>query len=99
MARSLTNDQLHELRQGNASFGSAISALKEGYKVTRNGWSNPMFREPHVWLELQVPDENSKMTLPYIYMVKNKDKFPCDLSCESILAEDWTTIEESVKEE
>lgn len=88
MAKSLTNDQLDELRQGNGSFGSAIEALKQGYKVARSGWNNS-----NIWLELQVPDENSKMTLPYIYMVKNKNKFPCNLSCESTLAEDWTTVE------
>jgi len=43
MARSLTNDQLHELRQGNASFGSAIEALKQGYKVARSGWDKGNF--------------------------------------------------------
>lgn len=66
------------------NFGQALEILKKGGKVTRCGWNNP-----NIWLELQIPDEHSKMTLPYIYMVKNESKFPCDLSCESILAEDW----------
>lgn len=69
-------------------FSNALEALKGGHKVTRISWNNK------VHLELQVPDEHSKMTLPYIYMVKLRegytDKFPCDLSCESILANDWT---------
>ncbi len=68
-------------------FDSALLALKSGYKLTREGWNNP-----NIWLELQVPDKNSKMTLPYIFMVKGENKFPCDLSCESLLAEDWTVI-------
>jgi len=70
------------------NFGIALSALKNGCKVTREGWNNKT-----IWLELQVPDAHSKMTLPYIYMVKGENKFPCDLSCESILAEDWRIIE------
>jgi hypothetical protein len=39
MARSLTLEQLDELRQGQGSFGSAVAALKEGYKVARSGWN------------------------------------------------------------
>jgi len=69
------------------NFGEALEALKLGKKVTRKGWSNK-----DIHLELQVPDKNSKMTKPYIYMCKYKDKFPCDLSCESIMGEDWVII-------
>ena len=39
MAKGLKNYQLDELRQGNGSFGSAIEALKQGYKVARSGWN------------------------------------------------------------
>jgi len=39
MGKGLTNDQLDELRQGQGSFGSAIAAVKEGYKVARSGWN------------------------------------------------------------
>jgi hypothetical protein len=68
-------------------FGGALNALREGKKVTRTGWNNSS-----IWLELQIPDEHSKMTKPYIYMVKGDDKFPCDLSCESILGVDWVIV-------
>lgn len=71
----------------NLNFGMALVFLREGKKLTRAGWNNA-----NIWLELQVPDANSKMTLPYIYMVKLADKFPCDLSCESILANDWMIV-------
>ncbi len=70
------------------NFGQALEALKGGKKVTRKGWNNPA-----ITIELQVPDANSKMTLPYIYMNKGENKFPCDLSCESILGEDWGIVE------
>ena len=70
------------------NFGGALAALNAGKKVTRSGWNNPK-----IWLQKQVPDENSKMTKPYIYMVKGEDKFPCDLSCESIFGEDWVVID------
>ena len=44
------------------TFGEAITALKSGGKVARNGWNGR-----GMYLELQIPDANSKMTLPYIH--------------------------------
>lgn len=69
-------------------FGDAIRAMQKGLKVCRKGWNNTT-----LYLEIQNPDENSKMTKPYIYMGKGDEKFPCDLSCESILADDWFIVE------
>jgi hypothetical protein len=43
------------------SFIGALSTLKDGFSVCRTGWNG------HHKLTLQVPDENSKMTQPYIY--------------------------------
>ena len=70
------------------NFGQALELLRQGKKLARIGWNNPS-----IWCELQIPDEYSKMTKPYIYMVKYNDKFPTDLSCESILAEDWYVLD------
>lgn len=78
------------------SFGKALDALKDGKceAITRTDWygSNAC---PVV--KLQRPDENSKMTEPYLYMekVNSQDRivrFPLDLSCESILSDKWTTL-------
>ena len=44
------------------NFGQALEHLKQGGAVARAGWNGK-----GIWLELQVPDANSKMTLPYIY--------------------------------
>ena len=46
------------------NFGLAIEAAKMGKKIARKGWNGK-----GIYLELQVPDEHSKMTLPYLYIV------------------------------
>ena len=66
------------------NFGKALEVLKEGGIVTRLGWNNDKIK-----VKLQTPDANSKMTEPYLYMIKKDKMFPLDLSCESVLARDW----------
>lgn len=70
------------------NFGEAIEKLKSGSKVAREGWNGK-----NMWLNLQVPDEHSKMTLPYIYMfIADKNQVPWLASQTDMLAEDWVTI-------
>lgn len=45
------------------NFRDALQELKSKNKVARSGWNGI-----GLWLELQTPDANSKMTLPYIYI-------------------------------
>lgn len=67
------------------NFGQAVEQLKIGNKVTRNGWNGK-----RMWLALQVPDANSKMTLPYIYMrTAQADLVPWLASQTDILSDDW----------
>lgn len=75
----------------NVNFGMAILLLKDGRKVTRRGWNGK-----GMWLELQVPDAFSKMTLPYIYLNYPQDaqntpgaRVPWLASQTDMLAEDW----------
>ena len=77
------------------TFGLAIEALKKGYKVARSGWNGK-----DMWLELQVPDEHSKMTLPYIYLNYPKGeahptgaRVPWLASQTDVLSEDWMIID------
>jgi len=71
------------------TFGQALVALKLGGKVTRTGWNGK-----GMWLELQVPDEHSKMSLPYIYMkTVTDDLVPWLASQTDVLAEDWMVAE------
>lgn len=81
------------------NFSQALEELKKGAKLTRT-----QFRDT-CYIMAQYPDENSKMTKPYLYMVKKakaniknmevevpEERFPVDLSCESLFAEDWYII-------
>ena len=75
-------------------FGSALNALKGGFKVARSGWNGK-----GLWLELQVPDEHSKMTLPYIFMSYPDDavntpgaRVPWLASQTDVLATDWELV-------
>jgi hypothetical protein len=77
------------------TFGLAIDALKKGLKVQRVGWNGK-----GLWLELQVPDAHSKMTLPYIFMsypdnAQNTPgaRVPWLASQTDMLSEDWRIIE------
>lgn len=70
-------------------FGQAIKALKEGKKVSRYGWNGK-----GMWLGLQIPDANSKMGLPYIYMSTVTGQLvPWLASQTDVLAEDWDVVE------
>jgi len=72
-----------------ANFGEAIEALKAGKNVTRaEGWNGK-----GMFLELQTPDENSKMGLPYIYISTVDGKLvPWLASQTDMLAEDWIEV-------
>jgi len=68
------------------TFGQAIEDLKSGYRVCRSGWNGK-----NMWLELQRPDQYSKMTLPYIYMYTAQGELvPWLASQTDVLAEDWS---------
>lgn len=78
-------------------FGAALELLKLGNRVARKGWNGK-----GLYLELQVPDAHSKMTLPYIYIsypsTPASDSAPADhlharvpwlASQTDMLADDW----------
>ena len=48
-----------------------------------------------MYIQLQVPDKHSKMTLPYIYMkTVQGDLVPWIASQTDMLADDWIEVEE-----
>ena len=70
------------------NFGEAIENLKAGNKVARAGWNGK-----GMWLNLQVPDEHSKMSLPYIYMfTADQKQVPWLASQTDVLSEDWMVL-------
>jgi len=85
-------------------FGLAIKFLKGGKRVYRRGWNGK-----GIYLELQEPDEHSKMTLPYIYIVTTKLEsdnpasprglVPWLASQTDMLSEDWEVYEDDEDDE
>ncbi len=79
----------------NRSFGDALEHLKCGHKITRHGWNGK-----GLWLELQLPDRHSKMTLPYVFLCYPIDassptsgaRVPWLASQTDMLAEDWAIL-------
>lgn len=70
-------------------FEFALRELKCGAKVARQGWNGK-----GMWLDVQVPDANSKMTLPYIYMKTACDNLvPWLASQTDLMADDWVIVE------
>ena len=76
------------------NFGLALEAIKQGKKVSRSGWNGK-----GLWLELQMPDAHSKMTLPYIFMSYPADAKTTPGACvpwlasqTDVLAEDWLIV-------
>ena len=80
------------------TFGLAIEAMRQGKKVARKGWNGK-----GIFVELQVPDEYSKMTQPYIYIdtlglhTNNpkapKGRVPWLASQTDMLSDDWEVVE------
>lgn len=83
----------------NVSFGRVLELMKSNpaRKFARKGWNGK-----GIYIQLQVPDEHSKMTLPYIYIVTNslitdnpdapKGVVPWLASQTDMLAEDWMQV-------
>ena len=70
------------------NISEAIESMRHGNRATREGWNGP-----GQFLELQVPDEWSKMTLPYLFITTvTGDRVPWLASQTDILANDWTVL-------
>jgi len=66
-------------------IGWAVEQMRDGLHVCRSGWNGK-----GMWLALQVPDEHSKMGLPYVYMSTVTGALvPWLCSQTDLLAEDW----------
>lgn len=78
-------------------IGLAIKELRAGKKAARKGWDGK-----GIFIELQVPDVNSKMTAPYIFInttglrTNNNDApkslVPWLASQSDLLADDWVVV-------
>lgn len=70
------------------AIGWAIKQMQDGNKVARSGWNGKK-----MYLQLQFPDANSKMTLPYVYIkTVQGDLVPWLCSQTDLLASDWELV-------
>ena len=76
------------------TFSAALELLKQGKKVRRSGWNGK-----GLWIEIQRPDEHSKMTLPYLYLnypkgdvYHNGCRVPWLASQTDLLENDWEEV-------
>lgn len=69
-------------------FGWALKAMHSGVQVQRDGWNGK-----GMWIEIQHPNEHSKMTRPYIYMkTADGQLVPWVASQSDLLATDWQRV-------
>lgn len=76
-------------------FSDALRFLKKGHKFSRQGWNGKGLH-----IAIQFPDDNSKMTLPYLYIEYPADakttpgaRCPWLASQTDLLATDWVVVE------
>lgn len=76
------------------SFSIALEAVKEGKAIQRRGWNGS-----GLVVKAQFPDENSMMTLPYLYIEYPLDakttpgaRCPWLASQTDIMAHDWVIL-------
>ena len=73
-----------------ADIGWAIDQMRIGKTVCRAGWNGK-----GQYLDLQRPDANSKMTLPYIFIhTVQGDLVPWLASQTDLLSHDWQIVME-----
>lgn len=69
-------------------FGQALEVLFAGGTVARAGWNGK-----DMFIALQRPDANSKMTLPYLYMkTADGNLVPWLISQTDALSDDWGVV-------
>lgn len=71
-------------------IGWAIKQMWNGQAVCRHGWNGR-----NMYVRLQVPDANSKMTQPYVFMrTADHQLVPWLCSQTDLLAMDWDFYQE-----
>jgi Protein of unknown function (DUF2829) len=69
-------------------IGQAIKEMRNGNRVARAGWNGK-----NMHLALQVPDEHSKMSMPYVYLKTADDNLvPWNPNNIDLLAIDWCVV-------
>lgn len=70
------------------TFGLAIEAMKMRKKVKLPKWGDDVF------ISIQTPDENSKMTAPYFYVTSRFGRVPWIPTMIEMFSEEWQIIDQ-----
>lgn len=74
-----------------ADFNYALDPSKASLGARR--WSRRGWNGPGQFIELQVPDEHSEMTRPYLFITTVQgDRVPWLASQADLLAQDWYLV-------
>lgn len=88
MAKKIITAEVNKPLTQTFNFGDALAFLKAGGRVQRTGWNGK-----GQFIALQVPDEKSKMSLPYIFIsTVDGAHVPWIASQTDLLATDWQII-------
>ncbi len=68
------------------TFGQAMEFMKDGEKVRLPYWSEEVF------ISIQLPDENSKMTAPYFYVTSRFGLVPWIPTMIEMFSTKWETV-------
>lgn len=68
------------------TFGEAIESMRAGGKIRLPAWSEEVF------ISIQVPDENSKMTAPYFYVTSRFGLVPWIPTMIEMFSTEWEMI-------
>lgn len=68
------------------NFGEAFEEVKKGNGMRLPQWNND------VVIKAQFPDENSKMTAPYLYVESRFGRVPWKETMIELFSEDWCVV-------
>lgn len=71
------------------NFSQALEKVQDGYKIARRNWNGK-----GMYVQLQTPDTNSKMSLPYLFITTVEGRLvPWTISQTDALSADWYIVE------
>ena len=68
------------------NFGQALEEVKKGKSMRLPEWSDD------VLIKAQYPDDNSKMTAPYLYVESRYGKVPWKETMIELFNDNWETV-------
>ena len=79
--------KVHEMWMKNGvTFGDALEHMKKGGGARLHEW------KPDVVIKAQFPDENSKMTAPYLYVESRYGRVPWKETMIELFSNEWVLV-------